>query len=86
MSIFGAWAREAKNFGSPILIEWGTEPNGNWFSWNGRWMAAPTKVRDATLPLIGTLSIFIREQGADNLQMGLARELARSTGAKMEPF
>jgi hypothetical protein len=22
------WAREAKAFGSPILIEWGTEPNG----------------------------------------------------------
>src|SRR4029077_9533106 len=32
-----AWAREAKNFGSSILIEWGTEPNGNWFSWNGKW-------------------------------------------------
>ncbi|HJT44638.1 MAG TPA: hypothetical protein VJ721_00070, partial [Chthoniobacterales bacterium] len=25
------WARDAKTFGSPILIEWGTEPNGNWF-------------------------------------------------------
>jgi len=23
-----AWARDAKAFGSPILIEWGTEPNG----------------------------------------------------------
>ena len=32
-----AWARDAKNFGSPILIEWGTEPNGDWFSWNGKW-------------------------------------------------
>src|SRR6266513_2525190 len=32
-----AWARDAKAFGSPILIEWGTEPNGNWFSWNGKW-------------------------------------------------
>src|SRR5438094_7237504 len=32
-----AWARGAKNFGSPILIEWGTEPNGKWFSWNGKW-------------------------------------------------
>ena len=33
------WARDAKAFGSPILIEWGTEPNGNWFSWNGKWNA-----------------------------------------------
>ena len=32
-----AWARDAKKFGSPILIEWGTEPNGKWFSWNGKW-------------------------------------------------
>ena len=31
------WANDAKAFGSPILIEWGTEPNGRWFSWNGEW-------------------------------------------------
>ncbi len=31
------WAREAKTFQSPILIEWGMEPNGDWFSWNGKW-------------------------------------------------
>mgnify|MGYP001792457152 FL=1 len=31
------WARDARAFGSPILIEWGTEPNGEWFSWNGKW-------------------------------------------------
>src|ERR1700741_3748985 len=23
-----AWARDAKQFGSPVLVEWGTEPNG----------------------------------------------------------
>ena len=34
-----AWASDAKTFGSPILIEWGTEPNGGWFSWNGKWNA-----------------------------------------------
>lgn len=32
-----AWARDAKQFGAPILVEWGTEPNGKWFSWNGKW-------------------------------------------------
>src|SRR5438067_9728191 len=36
-----AWARDAKNFGSPVLIEWGTEPNGDWFSWNGKWNGGP---------------------------------------------
>jgi len=28
---------EAKKFGAPVLVEWGTEPNGKWFSWNGKW-------------------------------------------------
>lgn len=31
-----AWADEAKSFGSPVLIEWGTEPNSNWFGWSGK--------------------------------------------------
>ena len=31
-----AWARDAKTFASPVLVEWGTEPNGKWFSWNGK--------------------------------------------------
>jgi hypothetical protein len=31
------WALGAKEFGSPLLIEWGTEPNGDWFAWNGKW-------------------------------------------------
>lgn len=29
------YARDAKGFGTPLLIEFGTEVNGNWFSWNG---------------------------------------------------
>lgn len=32
-----AWARGAKAFGTPLLVEWGTEMNGEWFSWNGKW-------------------------------------------------
>lgn len=32
-----AWATAARNFGAPILIEWGTEPNGDWFGWNAKW-------------------------------------------------
>jgi beta-mannanase len=30
-----AWARAAKNCGTNLLVEFGTEVNGNWFSWNG---------------------------------------------------
>lgn len=29
------WANDAKEFGRPIMVEFGTEVNGNWFSWSG---------------------------------------------------
>jgi len=34
---FRAWARSAKEFGTPILVEYGTEMNGHWFGWNGKY-------------------------------------------------
>lgn len=30
-----AWGDAAREFGSPLLVEWGTEMNGEWFPWNG---------------------------------------------------
>lgn len=30
-----AWANEAKSCGGNLLVEFGTEVNGSWFSWNG---------------------------------------------------
>ena len=32
-----AWARGAREYGGPLLAEWGTEFNGIWFPWNGAW-------------------------------------------------
>ncbi|MDR3577702.1 MAG: glycosyl hydrolase [Anaerolineaceae bacterium] len=32
-----AWARGARLFGGPLLVEYGTEVNGNWFPWNSQW-------------------------------------------------
>jgi Glycosyl hydrolase family 26 len=62
------WASDAKNFGSPILIEWGTEPNGKWFSWNGKWNGGanngPTKYVTAYRHIVD----LMRAEGADNLQ------------------
>jgi len=62
------WAREAKAFGSPILVEWGTEPNGNWFSWNGKWNGGakngPQRYIDAYRHIVD----LMRAEGADNLQ------------------
>lgn len=31
------WARDAKDFGTPLRVEFGTEMNGQRFSWNGIW-------------------------------------------------
>ena len=31
------WGRDAAALGVPILAEFGTEMNGEWFRWNGRW-------------------------------------------------
>lgn len=35
-----AWARSAHTFGTPLIVEYGTEVNGEWFPWNGRWHGA----------------------------------------------
>jgi len=63
-----AWARDAKEFGSPILVEWGTEPNGEWFSWNGKWNGGagegPARYVDAYRHIVD----LMRANGADNLQ------------------
>jgi len=32
-----AWGAAARDFGDALLVEWGTECNGQWFSWNGVW-------------------------------------------------
>jgi hypothetical protein len=62
-----AWAKSAKEFGTPILIEYGTEVNGRWFSWNGAWNGGagtgPKKFREAYRRIIR----LSREEGADNL-------------------
>lgn len=33
---FRAWARGARDFGSPVLLRFGFEMNGDWFSWGGQ--------------------------------------------------
>lgn len=32
-----AWAQAAHAFGTALLVEYGTECNGQWFPWNGAW-------------------------------------------------
>jgi len=37
------WARDAKATDIPLLVEFGTECNGQWFPWNAKWNGANNK-------------------------------------------
>jgi len=62
-----AWASDAKAFGSPILIEWGTEPNGNWFSWNGKWNGGAGEGPKRYVAAYRHIVDLMRSEGANNL-------------------
>jgi hypothetical protein len=62
------WARDAKVFGSPILIEWGTEPNGTWFPWNGKWSGGAREGPRRYVAAYRHIVDLMRGAGADNLQ------------------
>jgi beta-mannanase len=46
------WAKDAANTGIPLLAEFGTEVNGNWFPWNGQYNGGgeTTKYGDFNFP------------------------------------
>ncbi|PYI92614.1 MAG: beta-mannanase [Verrucomicrobia bacterium] len=62
------WARDAKQFGSPVLVEWGTEPNGKWFSWNGKWNGGANEGPARYIAAWRHIADLMRAEGADNLQ------------------
>jgi len=72
-----AWMQAARNYHAPLIVEYGTEMNGEWFSWNGSWNGAggtaaygdaaipdgPERFRDAYRRIID----LGRAEGAANL-------------------
>jgi hypothetical protein len=72
-----AWCAGARDFGTPILAEYGTEVNGEWFSWSGIWNGGartdgygdlsqpdgPERFRDAYRHIIQ----ICRDEGAGNV-------------------
>ncbi len=60
------WAREARTAG-PLLLEFGTEVNGDWFPWNGRYNGGantgPQRFRDA----YRHIADLFRAEGATNI-------------------
>ena len=63
----GAWAREARAFGSAILIEWGTEPNGDWFGWSGRFNGGAGDGPKRYVAAYRHIVDLMRGEGANNL-------------------
>lgn len=61
-----AWGRAVAALGVPVLAEFGTEMNGDWFRWNGRWYGrakGPEKFRAAYRHIIDVT----RAAGAHNI-------------------
>ncbi len=72
-----SWCRQAAALDRPLLAEFGTEVNGDWFPWSGRWNGAgrkagygdpreadgPERFRDAYRHII----TLCRKQGAGNV-------------------
>jgi hypothetical protein len=63
-----AWARDAKQFAAPLLVEWGMEPNGKWFSWNGKWNGGAKEGPARYVEAYRHIVDLMRTEGADNLQ------------------
>jgi len=72
------WCDGARDFGSPLLVEWGTEANGEWFSWNGSWNGGATSTGygdrhradgpERFVDVFRHLVTTCRERGADNVR------------------
>jgi hypothetical protein len=62
-----AWARAAQSFNSPILIEWGTEPNGDWFAWDGKWNGSAVDGPERYIAAYRHILDLMRGEGANNL-------------------
>lgn len=72
-----AWGRAARNFATPLIVEFGPEMNASWFSWNGSYNGGgrtsgygdpaladgPERFRDAYRRII----TIMREAGATNI-------------------
>jgi hypothetical protein len=72
-----SWCEQAAGLGYPILAEFGTEANGAWFPWNGKWNGGartdgygdprladgPERFRDAYRHIV----TLCREEGAHNI-------------------
>lgn len=72
-----AWARAARDFGSPLIVEYGTECNGKWFPWNARWNGRGRRTQfgdsarydgpERFVAAFRRIVTLMREEGAGNI-------------------
>jgi len=60
------WAKQARNLGYPVIVEYGTEVNGMWFPWNGYWTGSANGLEKFKETYRHIFRIF-QQQGATNL-------------------
>ncbi|MEE9454175.1 MAG: glycosyl hydrolase [Paracoccaceae bacterium] len=61
-----AWGRAAAQFNTPVIVEFGTEMNGDWFSWNARWNGRKRGAERFVAAYRHIINV-IRSNGADNI-------------------
>lgn len=66
-----AWADGAKAFGTPLIVQFGTEINGDWYPWsapyNGGWTVGPARFKAAFRHIVEVM----RAEGANNITWAL---------------
>jgi len=62
-----AWADSARAFGSPLIVEYGTECNGSWFGWNGNWVKDHAAGVAAFAAAYRHIVQLTRKEGAKNI-------------------
>lgn len=62
-----AWGRAAAAFGTPLIVEFGTEVNGEWFSWNGTWNGGATTGPQRFRAAFRHIVEMVRDEGASNI-------------------
>ncbi len=60
------WGQAAAKFATPLLVEYGTEVNGQWFGWNGIWNGRAQGAADFRAAYRHIIDVM-RANGADNI-------------------
>jgi hypothetical protein len=63
------WAVDAKNFGKPLIVEFGTEVNGDWFPWSAIYNQNPKPVDGSILfaDVYRHIINICKTEGANNI-------------------